>query len=196
MGLNKFPTNVNYYQMILHVNGGHVSSEWLKLRVLQLHLHANLIKKWLRWMDKAENGESDNWDADYHISCNAIPFCFFLLSQVIEPEKIPSRLISHFDAFYRWKVFKIIYFSTNKNENYFSSDQSLVKLAKTTREGVIFCFCSFRLRDGGKQRAHDITELWHQTNWHLLKESWWIRQQHYPLWYYVIFFDIPFQGSV
>ena len=87
LGLNKFFTNVNYYQMILHVNGGHVSSEWLKLRVLQLHLHANLIKKWLRWMDKAENGESDNWDVDYHMSRNVIPFSLFLLSQVIEPEK-------------------------------------------------------------------------------------------------------------
>lgn len=170
MGLNKFPTNVNYYQMILLVNGGHVSPDWLKLRVLQLHLHANLIKKWLRWMDKAENGESDNWDVDYHMSHNVIPSCLFLLSQVIEPEKYHQ----HFDDFYKWKVFIVIHFSPNKNENYFSSDQSLVKLAKTTREGVIFCFCSFRLRDGGKQGAHDIAELWHHTNWHLLKESQWI----------------------
>ena len=39
-------------------------------------------------MDKAENGESDNYcDVDYHISRNAISFCSFLLSQVIDPEK-------------------------------------------------------------------------------------------------------------
>ena len=43
-------------------------------------------------MNKAENGESDNRDVDCHNSCNAIPSCFFLLSQVIEPEKYHQPL--------------------------------------------------------------------------------------------------------
>ena len=194
MGLNKFPANVNYYQMILLVNGGQVSPEWLKLRVLQLHLHANLIKKWLRWMDKAENGGSDNWDVDHHISRNAIPFCFFLLSQEIEPEKIPSPLILM--PFTGEKFLKSFIFPQIKMKTTFLLISLLLNLQKRLVKGSSFAFYSFRLRDGGKQGAHDITELWHHTNWHLLKESWWIRQQHYPLRYYVICFDIPFQGSV
>ena len=46
-------------------------------------------------MDKAENGESDNWDVDYHkLSHNVIPSCLFLLSQVIEPEKYHQPLFN------------------------------------------------------------------------------------------------------
>lgn len=61
-------------------------------------------------MDKAENGESDNWDVDYHMSRNVIPSCLFLLSQVIEPEKYHQPLFNIFDDFYKWKVFTVIYF--------------------------------------------------------------------------------------
>ena len=49
LGLNKFPTNVNYHQMILLVNGGHLSTEWVKLCLLQLHLQNRLKNDQGEW---------------------------------------------------------------------------------------------------------------------------------------------------